>query len=102
MTNKLTLTLALALIALSMPLLAAPPGSAQLDRPAITAQAGVPVVANQAAASTALPVWALPTQPSSPQTLEANDGTPLFLTSCSGCTGAACTRLHSCVLLHCC
>ncbi len=102
MTKKLTLTLALALIALSMPLLAAPPGSAQRAQPAITAPAGVPVVANQAAASPALPVWALPTQPSSPQTLEATDGMPVFLAGCSGCTPAACQRLHSCVLLHCC
>jgi hypothetical protein len=54
-------------------------------------------------AATALPVWAgLPAQPSSPQTLQAIDGTSLFLTTCSGCVGSACTRLHSCVLLHCC
>jgi hypothetical protein len=56
-----------------------------------------------APAATVLPVWVgLPAQSSSPQTLQEIDGTPLFLTTCSGCVGTACTRLHSCVLLHCC
>lgn len=54
-------------------------------------------------AATALPDWAgLPAQSSSQQTLQEIDGTSLFLTTCSGCVGSACTRLHSCVLLHCC
>lgn len=54
-------------------------------------------------AATALPVWAgLPVQPSSPQTLQAIDGTPLFLTTCGGCAGAACPRLHRRVLPRCC
>ncbi len=54
-------------------------------------------------AATALPDWAgLSAQPSSSQALQAIDGTPLFLTTCNGCVGSACTRLHSCVLLHCC
>jgi hypothetical protein len=56
-----------------------------------------------APAPAALPIWAdLSTQPVSPQTLQGIDSAPIFLTTCSGCVGSACTRLHSCVLLHCC
>ncbi|HEX4497435.1 MAG TPA: hypothetical protein VIE43_17310 [Thermoanaerobaculia bacterium] len=69
------------------------------------ATAIVPVVA----ATPAQPVNAPPVldrtlpDPSFMQAPQEESLTPLFLVApCTGCTGTACTRLHSCVLNHCC
>ena len=82
---------------------AAAPGCAPTAAVATLTGTANATTSEPASAATALRIWAgLPAQPSSPQTLQGIDGTPLFLTTCSGCVGSACTRLHSCVLLHCC
>jgi hypothetical protein len=66
----------------------------------------VPVVAAAPAAPVTAPPaldWTLPAQGFTQQTPREESATPLFLVApCTGCTGTACTRLHSCVLNHCC
>ncbi len=78
------------------------PGGAPAQPAVAVAAAASAMASAPAPVAPALPVWAsLPAQASA-ETLPATDRAPLFLTTCSGCTGSACTRLHSCVLLHCC
>jgi hypothetical protein len=66
----------------------------------------VPIAGAAPAAPVAAPIalldWTLPVQGFTQQTPQAESSTPLFLAPCTGCTGTACTRLHSCVLNHCC
>lgn len=107
MTNKLALILTLALVALSMPLLAAPPacGGPQASPAVAAVQAPAPGVGtlpagDPAPAATALPAWAGPlAQPASPKTSGAIEGR--LFASCSDCVGIACFH-RSCVLLGCC
>ena len=59
--------------------------------------------AEPAAAAPDLPVWSgLADQNFTQQVPQGEGPNPLFMTLCSGCTPPQCSRLHSCVLNHCC
>jgi hypothetical protein len=98
------------ILATSILLLMLVPGALRAagQAPATTPAATVAAVATAApavpaAASPAPLDWSLPAQGFTQQTPQAESATPLFLVApCTGCTGTSCTRLHSCVLNHCC
>lgn len=71
----------------------APPTAAVVTAPA----------AETVSATPDLPVWTgLSTQNFTQQAPQGTAPDPLFLSLCSGCTPPQCSRLHSCVLNHCC